>query len=123
MTSIFTKIINGEIPGKKIYENELVYAFLDIHPETVGHALIVPKIEVDKWQDVDDKHFLEVFKVAKKITPKILKSLDAERMILKVVGTDVPHFHLHLMPYKAQIKIKKDELEKVHDTILKALEN
>lgn len=107
MSSVFTKIINGEIESKKVFENEMVFAFLDINPEATGHCLIVPKIEIDMWQNVPENYFLEVMKTAQKLAPKILKAVEAERIFLKVIGTDVPHFHLHLIPFKAKMNEKK----------------
>lgn len=97
MSSIFTKIINGEIPCYKIYEDNDTIAFLDIAPETRGHTLVVPKKEVDKIYDLEEADFIKLMLVAKKLASHMEKVFGA-RTIWKVVGTDVPHTHIHLMP-------------------------
>lgn len=98
MSSIFTKIINGEISSYKIYEDEKTLAFLDIHPETKGHVLVVPKLEVDKIYDLPDEDYDALMKTVKKLSKHLEKVLGA-RTLWKVVGTDVPHAHVHLEPY------------------------
>ena len=97
MSSIFTKIINGEIPCYKIYEDDKTLAFLDIHPETKGHTLVVPKLEVDKIYDLPDEEYQALMSTAKKISQNMENVLGA-RILWKVIGTDVPHAHIHLMP-------------------------
>jgi histidine triad (HIT) family protein len=95
--SIFTRIINGQIPYHKIYEDDLVIAFLDINPVRLGHTLIVPKIQVDYFVDVPSPYYEAVFNLAQKLAPAIQKALGLGRIGLSVVGTEVPHFHLHLI--------------------------
>ena len=97
MSSIFTKIINGEIPSYKIYEDDKTIAFLDIHPESRGHTLVIPKNEVDKIYDLPDEDYLALMNTVKKLSRHLEKQLGA-RILWKVVGTDVPHAHVHLMP-------------------------
>lgn len=97
MSSIFSKIIAGEIPCYKIYEDDKTFAFLDIHPETMGHTLVVPKNEVDKIYELEDEDYQALMDTVKKLSRHIEKNLGA-RVIWKVVGTDVPHAHVHLMP-------------------------
>ena len=97
MSSIFTQIINGEIPSYKIYEDDKTYAFLDIHPETKGHVLVVPKNEVDKIYELPDEDYDALMKTVKKLSKHMEKVLGT-RILWKVVGTDVPHAHVHLMP-------------------------
>ena len=97
MSSIFTKIINGEIPSYKIYEDDKTLAFLDIHPETKGHVLVVPKKEVDKIYDLDDADYDALMHTVKKLSKHMEDKLGA-RILWKVVGTDVPHAHVHLEP-------------------------
>ena len=97
MPSIFAKIINGEIPCYKIYEDDKTFAFLDIHPETKGHTLVVPKKEVDKLYDLEDEDYFAVMDTARKLSSHMEKVFGA-RTLWKVVGTDVPHAHIHLMP-------------------------
>jgi histidine triad (HIT) family protein len=97
MSSIFTKIINGEIPSYKIYEDDKTIAFLDIHPESKGHTLVIPKNEVDKIYELPDEDYLALMNTVKKLSRHLEKQLGA-RILWKVVGTDVPHAHVHLMP-------------------------
>ena len=97
MSSIFSKIITGEIPCYKIYEDDKTFAFLDIHPETMGHTLVIPKKEVDKIYDLEDEDYDALMKTVKKLSRHMEKILGS-RILWKVVGTDVPHAHIHLMP-------------------------
>ena len=106
MPSIFTKIIDQEIPSYKIYEDDQTYAFLDIHPETRGHILVVPKVEVDKIYDLDDETFIALMLTAKKLA-KHLESKTGHRTLWKIIGTDVPHAHIHLMPEDAKWQYSK----------------
>ncbi len=98
MPSIFTKIINGEIPSYKIYEDDKTYAFLDIHPESKGHTLVVPKNEVDKIYDLPDADYQALMGTVKKLAKHMEEKLNT-RTLLKVIGTDVPHAHVHLIPF------------------------
>ena len=98
MASIFTKIIQGEIPCYKIYEDDKTFAFLDIHPETTGHTLVIPKTEVDKIYDLPDSDYQALMASVKKISQHMEKIL-GQRTLWKVIGTDVPHAHVHLLPY------------------------
>ena len=97
MASIFSKIIAGEIPCYKIYEDERTFAFLDIHPETKGHTLVVPKVEVDKVYELADVDYVALMETVRKLSLHMEKVL-GRRILWKVVGTDVPHAHVHLMP-------------------------
>lgn len=96
MGSIFSKIIAGEIPCYKIYEDEKTLAFLDIHPETPGHTLVIPKVEVDKLYDLEMEDYLAVMKTVKILASRMEKVL-GRRTLMKVIGTDVPHAHVHLV--------------------------
>lgn len=98
MPSIFTKIINGEIPSYKIYEDEKTVAFLDINPETRGHTLVIPKLEVDKIYDLPDEDYLALMNTVKKLA-RHMENVTGARTLIKVIGTDVPHAHVHLTPY------------------------
>jgi len=98
--SIFTKIINGEIPSYKIAETDKFYAFLDIFPLQKGHVLVVPKVEVDKIFDVPDAYLAELLLFAKPIAKAIEASFDCNRVSMVTVGLEVPHAHLHLIPIK-----------------------
>lgn len=97
MSSVFTKIIKGEIPCYKIYEDEKTMAFLDIEPEEPGHTLVVPKVEVDKVYDLSDEDYQAVMATVKKLAQHYEKIL-GKRMMIKIVGIDVPHAHVHIMP-------------------------
>lgn len=103
MSSIFTKIIRGEIPSYKVYEDERTYAFLDIHPESRGHTLVVPKVEVDRVYDLAEEDYEALFATIKKLA-RHMEDVLGERVMLKVIGTDVPHAHVHLMPLDPEWK-------------------
>ena len=112
MATIFTKIINGEIPSYKVAESETCYAFLDIQPVTKGHVLVVPKIEVDYIFDMDDDRLADLIKFAKTVARKMDKVFDCERIGVSVIGLEVPHTHIHLMPINgiADMDFGKDKL-------------
>ncbi len=97
MSSVFTKIVRGELPCYKIYEDERVLAFLDIEPEAEGHTLVIPKAEVDRIYDLDDEDYEAVMRVVKKLA-RHMEDVLGERTMIKIVGTDVPHAHVHLLP-------------------------
>lgn len=96
--TIFSKIINGEIPSYKIAENELFFAFLDIFPLREGHVLVVPKMETDKLFDLPDDYLSQMLVFAKPIAKAIEKVFNCNRCGISVVGLEVPHAHLHLIP-------------------------
>jgi histidine triad (HIT) family protein len=98
MASIFSKIIAGEIPSHKIAEDERYYAFLDIFPVAKGHTLVVPKKEVDYIYDLDDETLAGLHIFAKKVAKAIEKAVPCERIGVAVVGLEVPHAHVHLIP-------------------------
>lgn len=97
--SIFTKIINGDIPSHKVYEDDLTYAFLDISPITPGHTLVVPKKQVEFLWDLDETTYQAVMATAKKIAAHMKQQLRVEYVGVQVVGVDVPHAHVHLIPF------------------------
>lgn len=97
--SIFTKIIIGEIPSHKIYEDDDVIAFLDIHPTTTGHTLVVPKKQVEFIWDLDDETYVKLTLAAKKIALHIRETLSVTYIGEKIVGVDVPHTHIQLIPF------------------------
>ena len=96
--SIFTKIVKGEIPSHKVYEDDTVYAFLDIHPVQPGHTLVIPKNQVKYVWDMDDEDYQAVMIAAKKIATHMREVLDKPYVGEAVVGLDVPHAHVHLIP-------------------------
>lgn len=97
--SIFTKIINGEIPSHKVYEDDNVYAFLDIHPVTPGHTLVVPKKQVEFLWDMEDTDYQVLTLAAKRIAAQIRDTLEVPYVGVQVIGVDVPHAHIHLIPF------------------------
>lgn len=98
MPSIFTKIINGEIPCYKIHEDEDNFAFLDINPNAQGHTLCVPKKEVDRLLDLDEDTYLKLMAFSRKVGLAIEASIPCERVGMTVIGLEVPHVHVHLIP-------------------------
>ncbi len=98
MASIFTKIINGEIPCYKIAEDENFFAFLDINPNAKGHTLCIPKKEVDKIMDLDEETYMGLMAFSRKIGKAIEAALDCKRVGITVIGLEVPHVHVHLIP-------------------------
>ena len=98
MPSIFTKIIKGEIPCYKITEDENYLAFLDINPNTKGHALCIPKVEVDKLFDLDQETYLGLMLFSRKIALALKKTVACDRIGMSVIGLEVPHAHVHLVP-------------------------
>ena len=128
--TLFTKIINGDIPSYKIAENELFYAFLDINPLVEGHTLVIPKIEVDKFFDMPAEYLKEIFSFAKPIADAIEKSFDCNRCGLSVVGIEVPHAHMHLVPLntaddlnftRKKLSFSEEKMKEVQEKILSNL--
>ena len=127
MGSIFSKIIAGEIPCYKIYEDEKTLAFLDIHPETPGHTLVVPKVEVDKLYELQMEDYLAVMKTVKMLAGRMEKIL-GKRTLMKVIGTDVPHAHVHLVSldpdyqYGQVIKMTEEEMKEMQKKLTEGVE-
>ena len=130
MASIFTKIITGEIPCYKIEETEDCLAFLDISPLSIGHALVIPKKEVDFYYDLDDNLFQKVNDFAKKVSHAIKKTVPCERIGVAVIGLEVPHAHIHLVPLnnvsdinfeRPKLKFTESEMKEVASLIKSAI--
>ncbi len=130
MATIFTRIVRGEIPSFKIYEDEHFYAFLDIKPMTKGHTLVIPKKEVDYLFDIDDAMLSEMIEVSKKIAKAIKKAIECNRVGMMVVGLEVPHAHIHLIPIQSEgdmnlsnkrVELSKEEFEKIAADIVSFL--
>lgn len=128
--TIFTKIIKGEIPSYRIAENEQFYAFLDIFPLVKGHVLVVPKIETDQFFDLDELTLASILVFAKPIAKAIEKAFPCNRCGISVVGLEVPHAHIHLVPIndsddlnftRQKLKLSPEELKDVQNKILAAL--
>jgi diadenosine tetraphosphate (Ap4A) HIT family hydrolase len=98
MASVFTKIINGDLPGRFVYEDDEVVAFLTIQPMTHGHTLVVPRAEIDQWQDVDPAAFSKVMAVSQLIGKAVCKAFGAQRAGVIIAGLEVPHLHVHVFP-------------------------
>ena len=105
MASIFTKIIKGEIPCYKIAENERFFAFLDINPLTKGHTLVIPKQEIDYIYDLDDTTLSDLHLFAKKVAKAIEKTVTCKRIAVAVIGMEVPHAHIHLIPINKETDV------------------
>ena len=102
MASLFTKIVNGEIPAWKVAEDENFFAFLDIFPVAKGHTLVIPKKEVDYLFDLDDETYVGLQLFAKKVALGIQKAIPCKRVGVMVLGLDVPHAHIHLVPLQSE---------------------
>ena len=129
MSSIFTKIINGEIPAYKIEENDKFLAFLDVNPNAKGHTLCIPKQEINKIFDMDEDLYLELMQFSRKIALALEKAIDCKRVGMAVVGLEVPHVHVHLIPlnemdemrFQNKVKLEKEEFEEIVKKIQKSL--
>lgn len=104
--SIFTKIIKGEIPSYRVYEDEKTFAFLDIHPNTPGHVLVVPKKQTEFLWDLEDEDYVAVMVAAKKIARHLRKVLEVPYVGVKVIGVDVPHAHVHILPFETTLQYR-----------------
>jgi histidine triad (HIT) family protein len=119
MSSIFTKIINGEIPCYKIAEDENFLAFLDVNPNAKGHTLCIPKQEINKIFEMEDDLYLGLMQFSKKIAVALKKTVPCKRVGMAVVGLEVPHAHVHLIPlnemdemrFQNKVTLSKDEFE------------
>lgn len=113
MASIFTMIIKGEIPCYKVAEDDNFLAFLDINPMTRGHVLVVPKVEVDYIFDLDDEVLASMMIFAKKVAKQIKKNIACNRVAVAVLGLEVPHAHIHLIPMNAEgdVDFRKEKLK------------
>ncbi len=130
MATIFTKIINGEIPSYKIAEDDRFLAFLDINPLAKGHTLVVPKVETDYLFDLDKDLLGDMMKFSKKVALAIDKTMDCKRVGVAVLGLEVPHAHIHLCPIndlydiefsKPKLKLSEAEFQDIAEKIRGAL--
>ena len=118
MPSIFTRIINSEIPSYTIAEDAYCYAFLDINPNAIGHTICVPKQEVDKLFDLDEETYLHLMEFAKRIAGALEQAVPCKRVGMAVVGLEVPHAHVHLIPinemhemsFQTKVKMREDKM-------------
>ena len=125
MSSIFTKIINGEIPCYKITEDENFLAFLDVNPNAKGHTLCIPKQEINKIFEMEDDLYIGLMQFSKKIAVALEKTVPCKRIGMAVVGLEVPHAHVHLIPlnemdemrFQNKVSLSKDEFEALAESI------
>lgn len=111
MSSIFTKIINGEIPAYKIAENDTFLAFLDINPNAKGHTLCIPKQEINKIFDMEEDQYLELMQFSRKIAKALEQAIPCQRIGMSVIGLEVPHVHVHLIPLQTMDDIRFSKKE------------
>lgn len=129
MPTLFTRIITGEIPSYRIYEDAYTYAFLDIFPQRLGHTLIVSKIEVDHFADVPEPYYSAIFQTAKMLSPAIQQATGCTRVCTMFIGYEVPHCHYHLVPTDSMADLDHanarqadpDDLAKMQEKILRFL--
>lgn len=125
MSSIFTKIVNGEIPCYKIAEDENYLAFLDVNPNAKGHTLCIPKKEINKIFDMDENLYLGLMKFSRNVAKAIEKAIDCKRVGITVIGLEVPHAHVHLIPlndmddmrFVKKVILSEDEFKSIADSI------
>ena len=127
MSSIFTKIINGEIPAYKITEDENYLAFLDVNPNAKGHTLCIPKQEIDKIFDMEEEQYLGLLKFSRKVAKALEKAVPCKRVGIAVIGLEVPHAHVHLVPINSsndinftqpKAKLSEEQLKAAQQKIL-----
>ena len=129
MPSIFTKIINGEIPSYKIAEDDNFFAFLDINPNAKGHTLCIPKKEVDKVFDLDEETYMGLMAFSRKVGKAIEAVIDCKRVGMTVIGLEVPHVHVHLIPlqsmqnatFQHKVQMTNEEFEETAELIRKEI--
>jgi histidine triad (HIT) family protein len=125
MASIFTKIVDGEIPCYKITEDENFLAFLDVNPNAKGHTLCIPKKEIDKIFDIEDDLYVGLMQFSKKVAIALEKAVSCKRVGMAVIGLEVPHAHVHLIPlnemdemrFQNKVKLEKEEFEALAKSI------
>ena len=125
MASIFTKIVNGEIPCYKIAEDENYLAFLDVNPNAEGHTLCIPKVEINKLFDMEETHYLGLMQFSRKVAKAVEKTVPCKRIGMAVVGLEVPHVHVHLIPlhdmddmrFQRKVKLENETFEALAQAI------
>jgi histidine triad (HIT) family protein len=125
MPSIFTKIVNGEIPCHKIAEDDNFFAFLDINPNAKGHTLCIPKKEIDKITDLDEETYIGLMEFSRKVAKAIEAAIPCDRVGITVIGLEVPHAHVHLIPlnqmvdatFQNKVELTSNEFEAIAEQI------
>ncbi len=120
MSTVFTRIVKGEIPSYKVAENDRFYAFLDINPVTKGHTLVIPKNEIDYIFDMDSQELSDLFVFAQRVAKGIKKAIPCKRVGIAVLGLEVPHAHIHLIPLVSEgdMDFKKPKLKLEHEEMV-----
>ena len=130
MPSIFSKIVSGDVPAYIIAEDDHYLAFLDIFPLSKGHVLVIPKEEIDNIFDIDDKQYLALWSFAKRVSKAIKKVISCERVGVAVIGLEVPHAHIHLVPInnvsdinfeRKKLHVSQSEMESIAELISSAI--
>ncbi len=129
MPSIFTKIIDGEIPCYKVTEDDNFIAFLDINPNARGHTLCIPKKEINRIFDMEEAHYLDLMKFSRKVAKALEKTVSCDRVGVSVIGLEVPHVHVHLIPinemkemtFQHKVELTTEEMEALAEAIQKNL--
>jgi len=119
--SIFTKIVSGEIPSYKLAEDDNYLAFLDINPNTKGHTLVIPKKEINKLFDLDQKEYLDLMSFSYRVAKAIEKTVPCKRIGMSVIGLEVPHVHVHLIPINTMSDMRFVEKEKLTSSEFESL--
>ena len=130
MSTLFTKIINGEIPSYKVAETDEFYAFLDINPNSKGHTLCIPKKEVNKIFDLDEETYLGLMAFSRQVAIAIEKTIPCERVGMSVIGLEVPHVHVHLIPlhtmenarFTSKVRLEPEEFKAIAASIAANME-
>lgn len=131
MASIFSKIISGELPSYKVAETESFLAFLDIQPNTIGHTLCIPKVEVDKLFDLDEQVYMDLMAFSRKVALALEKTIPCKRIGMSVIGLEVPHVHVHLIPlnkmqdtrFDIKAEVSPEEFQEIAAKISKVYSN
>ena len=129
MPTVFTKIINGEIPSYKIAEDDEFLAFLDVNPNAKGHTLCIPKMETDKIFDIEEESYVRLMRFSRKVAKAIEKAIPCKRVGMVVIGLEVPHAHVHLIPlnemhemrFQKKVSLSNEEFVKTAEDIRKHL--
>jgi histidine triad (HIT) family protein len=123
--TVFTKVISGEIPSFKIAETKEFFAFLDINPNAPGHTLCVPKKEVNKLFDLDEKTYIDLMQFSRQVALCLREEVDCKRIGMSVIGLEVPHVHVHLIPlrdmedmrFSTKVSLEKEEMQEIADRV------
>jgi len=121
--SVFTKIIKGQLPSYKVYEDEKTIAIIPLHPSSKGHVLVIPKLQIDNFYDLPDDEYAALWSTVKKVSKKIKTAINTNRVGLKVIGLDVPHAHVHVIGFDtlAEFNYQEDLLSASDQDKLKAM--